>query len=398
MGELEQPKNFLFYTTDKGTTNIQVILDEETVWATQKSMGEIFDVEENTITYHVGNIFTDGELAKSATTRKIRVVRKEGDREVKRELDFYSLDMIISVGYRVNSTKATLFRIWATTILKEYLIKGFTLDDDRLKQGKTLFDKDYFDELIERVREIRASERRFYQKITDIYAQCSIDYDSKAQITRTFFATVQNKLEYAITHHTAPEIIKLRADSKKPNMGLTSWKNEKKGGKIMKSDVSVAKNYLQHEEIGELNTLVNMYLDYAELQANKGRTMSMSDWVGKLDAFLKFNEYNLLDDAGKMRKDVAKKFAEKEYSKFRIVQDKEFKSDFDTMLEKVKSGKFPSEQRPLPIMKAPIDEEPLSDFNEKLKKGLEFNPKKESRVSALSLSSLKKRKDHKKKK
>ena len=344
----EKKTGFLFYTSEDGTTNIQVILDEDTVWATQKSMGEIFDVEENTITYHVGNIFSDGELAKSSTTRKIRVVRKEGNREVRRELDFYNLDMIISVGYRVSSPKATRFRIWATNVLKEYLVKGFALDDDRLKQGKKLFGKDYFEELIERIREIRASERRFYQKITDIYAQCSIDYDPKALITRDFFATVQNKLEYAVTKNTAPEIIKKRASSKKPNMGLTSWKNEKKGGKILKSDVSVAKNYLSQEEITELNTLVNMYLDYAELQAKRNKTMTMQQWVEKLNTFLAFNEYDLLKDAGKIRADIAKKFAQNEYEKFRVIQDKEFRSDYDNFEETAErirmTGELPKEK------------------------------------------------------
>lgn len=371
MGELEQAKNFLFYTTDDGTTNIQVILDDDTVWVTQASMADIFDTTKQNISYHLNNIYEEGELNKYATVKEILTVQKEGKRNVQRNIEFYNLDAIISVGYRINSPKATLFRIWATNILKEYLIKGFALDDDRLKQGKTLFDKDYFDELIERVREIRASERRFYQKITDIYAQCSIDYDPKAQITKTFFATVQNKLEYAITHHTAPEIIKLRANAKKPNMGLTSWKNEKRGGKIMKSDVSVAKNYLKRDEISELNALVNMYLDYAELQAKKGRTMTMGEWVDKLDAFLKFNEYDLLNDAGSIRADVAKKFAQSEYSKFRIVQDQEYRSDFDRMVENVKSGEIPKEKKKLEI------EEPLSDFNKKLIQGLDWNPKED---------------------
>lgn len=342
--ELENTANFMFYTTDDGETNIQVILDEDTVWATQGSMSQIFDVEENTITYHISNIYSDGELAKSATTRKIRVVRLEGSRNVSRELDFYNLDVIISVGYRVNSQKATQFRIWATKVLKEYLTKGFVLDDDRLKQGKSLFGKDYFDELLERIREIRASERRFYQKITDLYAT-AVDYDPKAGITQKFFATVQNKLEFAITQHTAPEIIKLRANSKAPNMGLTSWKNSGRGGKILKSDVGVAKNYLKDSEIAELNTLVTMYLDYAELQARKNRLMKMNDWIEKLDAFLKFNDYDLLDDAGKVRAEVAKKFAETEYDKFRVVQDREYKSDFDKVVEQIKStGKLPKEK------------------------------------------------------
>ncbi|WP_420574366.1 virulence RhuM family protein [Kordia sp.] len=389
MGNLEEQQNFLFYTAEDGTTNIQVIVDDETVWATQRSMSDIFDVEENTITYHVGNVYADGELPRSSTTRKIRVVRKEGNRDVKRELDFYNLDMIISVGYRVNSPKATRFRIWATSILKEYLIKGFALDDERLKQGKTLFDKDYFDELVERIREIRASERRFYQKITDIYA-LAMDYDPKAKITQTFFATVQNKLEYAITHHTASEIIKLRADSSLPNMGLTSWKNEKKGGKIMKSDVSIAKNYLKQEEISELNILVTMLLDFAELQAKRNNGMTMKDWVNKLDSFIKFNDYDLLNDAGSVRASVAKAFAEQEYIKFRIIQDIEHKSDFDKLVEKTKKGEVP----PPPIVNKKVD---LSDFNQKLKKGLEFNPK-DRPVSALSLSSIRKRKEHKDKK
>ncbi|WP_339757794.1 virulence RhuM family protein [uncultured Winogradskyella sp.] len=367
MGNLEEQQNFLFYTADDGTTNIQVIVDEDTVWATQRSMSEIFDVEENTINYHISNVYVDGELAKSATTRKIRVVRKEGSRDVNRELDFYNLDMIISVGYRVSSPKATRFRIWATSVLKEFLIKGFALDDDRLKQGKTLFDKDYFDELVERIREIRASERRFYQKITDIYAT-ALDYDPKAKISQDFFATVQNKLEYAITHYTASEIIKLRANASLPNMGLTSWKNEKKGGKILKSDVSIGKNYFRHNEISELNILVNMLLDYAELQAKKGHGMTMSDWVKKLDSFIQFNDYDILQGKGAVSAKVAKAFAEKEYSKFRIVQDIEFKSDFDKLVEETKKGEIPKPPLPPPPP-------PLSEFNQNLKQGLGWNPK-----------------------
>lgn len=344
MSNLENQTSFLFYTSDNGTTNIQVILGEDTVWVTQSSMAEIFDTTKQNISLHLSNIYKEGELNKFATVKEILTVQKEGNRDVQRNIEFYNLDAIISVGYRVNSNKATLFRIWATSVLKEYLIKGFALDDDRLKQGKTLFDKDYFDELIERIREIRASERRFYQKITDIYAT-SVDYNTKSGITQKFFATVQNKLEFAITHHTASELIKLRASSKKPNMGLTSWKNEKKGGKILKSDVGVAKNYLKQEEITELNKIVTMYLDYAENQAEKGRLMSMKDWVGKLDAFLIFNEYNILKDAGKVRSVVAKKFAEKEYERFRVFQDKEYKSDFDKMVESVKKGKLPNKKK-----------------------------------------------------
>jgi hypothetical protein len=387
MGNLEEQKNFLFYSAQNGTTNIQVILDDDTVWVTQSSMADIFDTTKQNISLHLGNIYKEGELNKFSTVKEILTVQKEGYRNVQRSIEFYNLDAIISVGYRVNSNKATLFRIWASSILKEYLIKGFALDDDRLKQGKTLFDKDYFDELIERIREIRASERRFYQKITDIYA-LAIDYDSKAKISQTFFATVQNKLEYAITHHTASEIIKLRANASFPNMGLTSWKNEKKGGKILKSDVSVGKNYFKHDEISELNILVNMLLDFAELQAKRNQGLAMSDWVKKLDSFIKFNDYDILNGKGMVSAKVAKTFAEREYSKFRIIQDIEFKSDFDKLVDKTKSGEVPDP----PQIPPPPPE--MSDFNKKLKKGLDYNPK-ERQVSALSLKSIKKRKNNK---
>jgi hypothetical protein len=372
MSNLEEQVNFLFYTAHDGTTNIQVIVDGDTVWVSQSSMADIFDTTKQNISLHLSNIYKEGELNKFATVKEILTVQKEGNRNVQRTIEFYNLDAIISVGYRVNSSKATLFRIWATSILKEYLIKGFALDDDRLKQGKNLFDKDYFDELVERIREIRASERRFYQKITDIYAT-AVDYDPRAPITQTFFATVQNKLEYAITKHTAPELIKLRANSKKPNMGLTSWKNEKRGGKILKSDVSVAKNYLSREEITELNRIVTMYLDYAENQASRGKLMNMKDWVYRLDAFLTFNDYDLLKDAGKMRADIAKRFAEKEFEKFRVIQDIEYKSDFDKMVEGVKKGELPKES----VNTLKYIEEPLSDFNKKLKQGLNYNPKED---------------------
>lgn len=338
MSSLEEQSKFMFYTSESGTTNIKVILGEDTVWVSQLGMAEIFETTKQVVSYHLNNIYKESELNRFATVKEILTVQKEGNRNVQRNIEFYNLDAIISVGYRVNSSKATLFRIWATSVLKEYLIKGFSLDDERLKQGKNLFDKDYFDELVERIREIRASERRFYQKITDIYST-SIDYDTKSPITKKFFATVQNKLEFAITKHTAPELIKLRASSKKPNMGLTSWKNEKKGGKILKTDVRVAKNYLKKEEISELNRIVTMYLDYAENQAEKGRTMSMKDWIRKLDAFLVFNEYNILKDAGKVRAIVAKKFAEEEYNKFRVIQDNEYESDFDKLVSKTKKRK-----------------------------------------------------------
>lgn len=355
-----ETNDFLFYQGNDGDIRVQVIIGNETVWTTQSGMSEIFNTTKQTISYHLGNIFKEGELGEGSVVKEILTTASDGK---KYNTQFYNLDAIIAVGYRVNSYEATQFRIWASRVLKEYLIKGFALDDERLKQGKTMFGKDYFQELVERIREIRASERRFYQKITDIYAQCSIDYDKESPITQTFFATVQNKLEFAITHNTAAEIIKKRANHKLPNMGLTSWKNEAKGGKILKSDVSVAKNYLTEAEIKELNRIVNMYLDYAENMAERNKGMKMKDWADKLDSFLKFNEYNLLHDAGKMKKWVADSFAEKEYMKFRIKQDKEYESDFDKFAKSIRDN---SKITP---------KEPLSDFNKKLKKALD-NPNK----------------------
>lgn len=342
MDNVENTSNFLFYTSSDGKTKINVVVDDknETVWLTQHRMSELFNVDRTVISKHLKNIFKDLELDKNSVCAKIAHTASDGKVY---KTDFYNLDAIISVGYRVNSIQATQFRKWATTILKDYLIKGFVLDDDRLKQGKSLFGKEYFDELLERIREIRASERRFYQKITDIYAT-AVDYDSKAVTTQVFFSTVQNKLEFAITQLTAPEIIKQRADSNKPNMGLTTFKNSKTGGKILKTDIAVAKNYLNEDEISELNILVNMYLDYAELQAKRNKVMNMNDWIDKLDTFLQFNEYDILKNSGKVRADVAKKFAEDEYQKFRIVQDREYKSDFDKIIERMKlTGNLPDE-------------------------------------------------------
>ncbi|MDR2410116.1 MAG: virulence RhuM family protein, partial [Bacteroidales bacterium] len=326
------------------------------------------------------NIFESKELEEDSVIRKIRITAIDGKNY---NTNVYNLDAIISVGYRVNSQKATDFRIWATSVLKEYMIKGFALDDERLKQGKEAFGKDYFDELLERIREIRASERRFYQKVTDIYAT-SIDYNKNAPITQLFFKTVQNKLEFAITKKTASEIIRIRADSNKLNMGLTTWKNIKTGGKILKSDVSIAKNYLTEPEISELNILVNMYLDYAELQAKRNRTMTMKDWIEKLDTFLQFNEYDLLKDAGKMRSDVAKNFAEKEYEKFRVIQDKEYKSDydqFDKTIDEIKAtGKLPTPKISLGFsIKEFQEKQKLSDFNENLNKALNYNTNKDNK-------------------
>ena len=329
----EEQVSFLLYTSNQGDIRVDVALEDETVWLSQKAMANLFGVSTPTISEHLANIYDTLELTKTTTVRNFRTVQQEGDREVTRNIEYYNLDAIISVGYRVNSVKATQFRKWATKTLREFLIKGFAIDDERLKQGKTLFGKDYFDELLERVREIRASERRFYQKITDIYAEASIDYDPSAEITRTFYKTVQNKLHWAITGNTAAELIKERADSKKPNMGLKTWKKAPKG-KVLKSDVSVAKNYLKEKELSGLNRIVSMYLDYAENQAERQMTMTMQDWVEKLNAFLNFNDYEILKNAGKISAKVAKKLAEGEYEKFRPIQDKAFESDFDRLVKK----------------------------------------------------------------
>ncbi|MCX6319753.1 MAG: virulence RhuM family protein [Bacteroidetes bacterium] len=339
METAQQQNDIIFYNTPAGGVKIEVIFNDETFWLTQKRMAELFGVESNTITYHLKEIYKTGELEETATARKIRVVQKEGNRDVSRELDFYSLDAIIAVGYRVNSFEATQFRIWATQTLREFIIKGFVLDDERLKQGKR-FGKDYFDELLDRIREIRASERRFYLKLTDIYEQCSIDYKKDAEITHTFFKTVQNKLHFAISGKTAAQLIAERASGDKPNMGLQTWKNAP-SGKILKGDIIIAKNYLIEKEIKELERIVSMYLDYAENQAARQIPMKMQDWVEKLDAFLQFNEYQILKDAGTVSHEVAVKLAEKEYAKFRVIQDQHFESDFEEAVKKLKpkSGK-----------------------------------------------------------
>lgn len=327
--------NFILYTSKTGDVNINVFLENETIWLTQKSIGELFGVESHTITYHLKEIYKSQELEESSTTRKIRAVQKEGNRSVNRNLDFYNLDAIISVGYRVNSKQATQFRIWATNTLKEFIIKGFVLDDERLKQGNQIFGKDYFDELLERIREIRASERRFYQKITDIYAQCSIDYNPKSETTITFYKTVQNKLHWAITGKTASEIIVNRSDADKENMGLTIWKNSPKG-KILKSDISIAKNYLLEKEVSELNRLVELYLNFAELQAERNIPMKMVEWIEILDSFLKINRYDILSNAGKISHQKALEKSAKEYEKFRIMQDQKYLSDFDNEIKRLK--------------------------------------------------------------
>jgi hypothetical protein len=323
----------ILYATPDGAVRVEVVFADETFWLSQKKMAELFGVESHTITYHLKEIYKSGELKDLATTRKIRVVQPEGGRGVARGILLYNLDAIIAVGYRVNSRQATQFRIWATQVLREYLIKGFVLDDERLKQGKR-FGKDYFDELLERIRSIRASERRFYLKITDIYEQCSIDYNRNAEITQTFFKTVQNKLHWAITGKTAAELIAERAQADQPYMGLKTWKNAPKG-RIQKADVSIAKNYLEESEIKVLERIVSMYLDYAENQASRQIPMRMADWVEKLDAFLQFNEYDVLKNAGKVSHEVAKELAEKQYEAFNIVQDRTFESDFERATQKL---------------------------------------------------------------
>ncbi|MBA4293207.1 cell filamentation protein Fic [bacterium] len=317
----------ILYTSPDGVAKVEVFFEDENFWLTQRRMAELFGVDVRTINEHIGNIFESGELDREATIRKFRIVQIEGGREVERELDHYSLDAIIAVGYRVNSKQATQFRRWATDTLKEFVIKGFVLDDERLKLNKR-FGKDYFDELIERIREIRASERRFYLKITDLYEQASIDYDPKAEITKTFFATVQNKLHWAVSGKTAAEIIAERADASKPSMGLTTWKNAPHG-KVLKGDIATAKNYLIEKEIKDLERIVTMYLDYAELQASRQIPMKMADWVERLNAFLQFNGFEVLDNPGKVSAEVAKKLAEKQYEKFRVKQDEGFESDFE---------------------------------------------------------------------
>ena len=325
-----QTFEILLYTAPEGKTHIEVFFEQETFWLSQKKMAELFGVEVQTINYHLKEVFKTNELVEDSVIRKIRITADDGKNYM---TSFYNLDAIIAVGYRVNSHEATRFRIWATQTLREYIIKGFVLDDERLKQGKK-FDKDYFDELLERIREIRASERRFYQKITDIYAQCSADYDPKAEITLLFYKTVQNKLHWAITGHTAAELIAERADASKPHMGLTTWKNAPKG-KILKSDIIIAKNYLDEKEVSNLNRIVGMYLDFAENMAERQRLMTMKDWTERLDAFLQFNEYAVLKDAGKISAVVAHKLAETEFEKYRVVQDKEYESDFDKEIKKL---------------------------------------------------------------
>ncbi|MDO8365234.1 MAG: virulence RhuM family protein [Saprospiraceae bacterium] len=321
---------FLIFNAQANENTIEVMVQEETVWLTQKMIAALFEVEVNTINYHLKEIFKSGELEELATIRNFRIVQIEGKREVSRNVEFYNLDAIISIGYRVNSQRATQFRQWATAVLRDFAIRGYVLDKERLKNGAFL-GKEYYDSLLAEIREIRASERRFYQKITDIYAT-AMDYNADHEITKTFFASVQNKLHFAIHGHTAAELIMSRADSNKQNMGLNTWKNAP-SGKIIKTDVSIAKNYLAEKELKNLDRFVTMYLDYAETQAENNIPMTMNDWAGKLNAFLQFNEKEILSGAGKVTQAIAKAFAESEFEKYRLVQDKLFESDFDKVVK-----------------------------------------------------------------
>ncbi|MDN7025677.1 virulence RhuM family protein [Methanoculleus sp. FWC-SCC1] len=334
---VEGSSEFLLYQTEGGETRVQVRLFEGTVWLTQRLISELYQKSVKTINGHIKNIYEEGELDPRATIRKFRIVQQEGDRRVERLVDFYSLDMILAVGYRVRSHRGTQFRQWATKQLREYVVKGFVLDDERLKEAGGI-GGDYFDELLERIRDIRASERRFYQKITDIYAT-SIDYDPKHPMTLEFFKTVQNKMHWAIHGHTAAETIYLRADAGKPHMGLTTWKDGPKGG-VRKTDVTVAKNYLTQEELSNLNLIVNQYLDFAEFQARQRREMRMEDWIRKLDGFLQLNDRSILENAGKISAEKARQKALKEFEHYeaqrRIREATEPTSDFDLMVENIR--------------------------------------------------------------
>ncbi|PIV48397.1 MAG: cell filamentation protein Fic, partial [Flavobacteriaceae bacterium CG02_land_8_20_14_3_00_34_13] len=321
------------YSTPEGEVKLNVLLQDETIWLTQKTMGILFDTTPQNITIHLKNIFESGELEEGATCKEFLQVQMEGGREVSRKQKMYNLDVIISVGYRVNSAKATQFRIWATKTLKEYIIKGFVLDDNRLKQGETVFGKDYFKELLERVRSIRASERRIYQQITDIFAECSIDYDPKAEITKNFYAMVQNKFHFAITGQTAAEIIFKNANAKKENMGLTTWKNAPKG-RIVKTDTTIAKNYLQEKEIKQLERTVTGYFDYIENLIERENTFTMEGLAKSVDKFLNFNEFKILEGKGTKSHGQAISKAGKEYDQFNKTQ--KIISDFDKQIKKLK--------------------------------------------------------------
>ncbi|MFR7350448.1 virulence RhuM family protein [Peptoniphilus sp.] len=329
---LEIDKKFLIYEAEDNKVVADVLIMEENIWMTQKQMAQLFDVGVPAVSKHLSNIFNEGELEENRTVSKMEIVQNEGSRAVKREIDYYNLDAIIALGYRINSKKATKFRIWATSVLKEYMIKGFALDDERLKQGNNLFGEDYFQELLERVRSIRASERRIWQKITDIFAEISIDYDKDSEITRMFYANVQNKFHYAITGQTAAEIIKTKADRNKNHMGLTTWKNSP-NGRILKSDTYVAKNYLSEKEIRQLERNVPGYFDYIEDLIERRNTFTMEEFALSIDKFLEFREYKILEGYGQVSMKDAKKKASEEYEAFNKTQ--KIESDFDKSIKKL---------------------------------------------------------------
>jgi len=323
---------FLIFTGQSGEQSIEARYEDETIWLSQKLMAELFDVDVRTVNEHLKNIYDQGELERKATIRNFRIVQTEGKRDVTRHVDFYNLDAIISVGYRVNSTRATQFRQWATQILREFAIKGYVLDRKRMENG-TFLGEDYFEHLLEEIREIRLSERRFYQKITDIYAT-SLDYNKEAPTTKAFFAKLQNKLHFAIHGHTAAELIMQRADSSKANMGLSSWEKAP-DGKIVKTDVSTAKNYLIRDELTSLGRIVNAYLDLAEARAKRKIPMTMEDWGKRLDMFLEFDDRDILENSGKVTAKLAKVHAESEFEKYRITQDRLFENDFDRIIKRL---------------------------------------------------------------
>lgn len=328
----ESLKKFLLYTAPTGEIRVDVLLQDESVWLTQKAIAELFGVVKSTVSEHLTNIYTTNELDETSTVRKIRTVQTEGNRTVNRDLDYYNLDAIISVGYRVNSAKATQFRIWATQALKEYIIKGFVLDDDRLKQGQAIFGKDYFKELLQRVRSIRASERRIYQQVTDIFAECCLDYDRNSEITKNFYAMIQNKFHFAITGNTAAEIIHKKADKTAENMGLTTWKNAP-DGRILKQDVIIAKNYLDEKEIKQLERTVTSYFDYIEGLIERENTFTMEQLAESVNRFLNFNDYKILEGKGTISKLQADKKAIQEYEVYNKTQ--KIISDFDKQIKKL---------------------------------------------------------------
>ncbi len=326
----------VLYTAPDGKVTVDVYFAKDNFWLTQKTMAELFAVKIPAISKHLKNIYDSGELIPEATISKMETVQTEGGRKISREVEFYNLDAVIAVGYRVNSAKATHFRIWATNTLREYIVKGFVLNDQMLKNGRP-FGKDYFDELLEKIREIRASERRAYQKIADVFEQCSSDYQGNSEETQLFYRIVQNKLHFAVTGHTAAEIIHSRADSKKPFMGMTTWKNAPKD-KILKSDVTIAKNYLNKTEISKLDRLVGMFIDFAELRALNQKVMTMKDWLGYVEKFLAYTDQKNLPSAGQISHDKAEAKAHAEYEKFRIQQDRDYISDFDKAFAKYLKG------------------------------------------------------------